>query len=240
MDGVAEPELLLDASQDPHHFHLKPSHVRLLSDAEIVFYMDEKFELFLQTVKDQGEWQKYVPLSEVVPEMEDESDHHWLNPALAHEMLGVIAHHLTYHYPEYQEQFEENLELNQTRLSQNAKLWRVLIPVEEQPSKRKRLAVDHDTLVPFTRYFELPNAVVIKSSHGALQVKELASLEQGVVACVFLTMPKDDGVSHIAEKLRARMVPIDPLGLKITMGSELLFNVLDDLVQRTAECLTRN
>ena len=49
MDGVGTPNILVDGSSSPHSFQLKPSHAKMLQDADIVFWIGEDLELFLET-----------------------------------------------------------------------------------------------------------------------------------------------------------------------------------------------
>jgi zinc transport system substrate-binding protein len=46
--GVAEPVLLLGKSASLHHYHLKPTDVHQLSNADILFYVDPALETFLR------------------------------------------------------------------------------------------------------------------------------------------------------------------------------------------------
>tara|TARA_B110000238_G_scaffold46497_1_gene50386 strand:- start:1076 stop:2020 length:945 start_codon:yes stop_codon:yes gene_type:complete len=47
MDGVGEPSLIVDGSASPHTFQLKPSHAKLLQNADIIFWIDKDLENFL-------------------------------------------------------------------------------------------------------------------------------------------------------------------------------------------------
>ena len=49
MDGVGTPNILVDGSSSPHSFQLKPSHAKMLQDADIVFWIGEDLESFLET-----------------------------------------------------------------------------------------------------------------------------------------------------------------------------------------------
>ena len=49
MDGVGTPDLLIDGSSSPHTFQLKPSHASMLQEADIVFWIGEDLETFLET-----------------------------------------------------------------------------------------------------------------------------------------------------------------------------------------------
>ncbi len=47
MDGVRKPKLIVDGYASPHGFSLKPSHAKMLQEADIVFWVGEDIENFL-------------------------------------------------------------------------------------------------------------------------------------------------------------------------------------------------
>jgi zinc transport system substrate-binding protein len=47
MDGVAKPDLIVDGYSSPHGFALKPSHAKMLQNADIIFWVGEDLENFL-------------------------------------------------------------------------------------------------------------------------------------------------------------------------------------------------
>ena len=52
MDGVGTPDILVDGSSSPHTFQLKPSHATILQESDIVFWIGEGLEAFLETPLD--------------------------------------------------------------------------------------------------------------------------------------------------------------------------------------------
>ena len=48
MDGVAKPDLIVDGYASPHGFPMKPSHAKMLQNADIVFWVGEDLENFLE------------------------------------------------------------------------------------------------------------------------------------------------------------------------------------------------
>ena len=48
MEGIGEPALILEGSTSPHSFILKPSHARLLEEADIIFWVGEDIETFME------------------------------------------------------------------------------------------------------------------------------------------------------------------------------------------------
>ena len=41
MDGVGEPSLIIEGSTSPHSFVLKPSHAKMIEQADIIFWIGE-------------------------------------------------------------------------------------------------------------------------------------------------------------------------------------------------------
>ena len=48
MDGVAKPDLIVDGYASPHGFALKPSHAKMIQNADIIFWVGEDIETFLE------------------------------------------------------------------------------------------------------------------------------------------------------------------------------------------------
>ena len=47
MDGVTKPDLIVDGYSSPHGFALKPSHAKMLQEADLIFWVGEDLENFL-------------------------------------------------------------------------------------------------------------------------------------------------------------------------------------------------
>ena len=48
MKGVGEPSLIIEGTSNPHNFVLKPSHAKLLQDADIIFWIGQDLEAFME------------------------------------------------------------------------------------------------------------------------------------------------------------------------------------------------
>ena len=48
MDGVAKPDLIVDGYASPHGFSMKPSHAKMLQNADLIFWVGEDLENFLE------------------------------------------------------------------------------------------------------------------------------------------------------------------------------------------------
>ena len=48
MDGIGKPELIVDGYASPHGFSMKPSHAKMLQNADLIFWAGEDLENFLE------------------------------------------------------------------------------------------------------------------------------------------------------------------------------------------------
>ncbi|MDB4344853.1 zinc ABC transporter substrate-binding protein ZnuA [Candidatus Pelagibacter sp.] len=48
MDGIGKPELIVDGYASPHGFAMKPSHAKMLQNADLIFWVGEDLEGFLE------------------------------------------------------------------------------------------------------------------------------------------------------------------------------------------------
>src|SRR6056300_350018 len=48
MDGIGKPELIVDGYGSPHGFSMKPSHAKMLQNADLIFWVGEDLENFLE------------------------------------------------------------------------------------------------------------------------------------------------------------------------------------------------
>ena len=67
MEGIGEPELIIDGVASPHNFQIKPSHAKMLQNADLVIWIGDDLESFLPTAL------KSIPKDAVVFELLDQS-----------------------------------------------------------------------------------------------------------------------------------------------------------------------
>ena len=48
MDGAGKPDLIVDGFNSPHGFSMKPSHAKMLQNADLIFWIGEDLENFLE------------------------------------------------------------------------------------------------------------------------------------------------------------------------------------------------
>ncbi|MXW07563.1 MAG: hypothetical protein F4X56_09375 [Gammaproteobacteria bacterium] len=137
MSGVGEPELIIPGFQSPHTHILRPSNMRTLQNAKVVFLIDESCEASMgAATRSLDENVKVIQLmkaddielvrwaddshrgshddNEEEPEVETHRDlsmfdHHiWLDPLNAIVMAREVARVLSEHFEEHAEDFSKN------------------------------------------------------------------------------------------------------------------------------------
>ena len=52
MDGVGKPDLIVDGYNSPHGFAIKPSHAKMLKNADLIIWVGEDLRsIFRKTIK---------------------------------------------------------------------------------------------------------------------------------------------------------------------------------------------
>ena len=138
MGDTGEAKLLLPDNNSPHDIYLKPSQVMLLQDADIIFYIDDKFELFLGNVfnilpehirkvpvmhargitilssRDGDAWDAHLHDDHASSANEDKHDEHhydmhvWLDPYNARKIVNMVKEELSIMYPENRDIYNKN------------------------------------------------------------------------------------------------------------------------------------
>ncbi len=67
MEGVGEPDLIIDGVASPHNFQIKPSHAKMLQKADLIIWVGEDLESFLPSAL------KSIPKNAAVFELLDQS-----------------------------------------------------------------------------------------------------------------------------------------------------------------------
>ncbi len=135
-----QPEVLLSGGQSLHSFSLKPSQAKMLADADLVFYISDEFELFMDKALDgaprrlqRSALSKTNGLTLLPARMgrgfEPHEHHHehgheheheaqerhdlhlWMSPANAKVMVQEIARQLSVAYPQKKALYMHNAEL---------------------------------------------------------------------------------------------------------------------------------
>jgi zinc transport system substrate-binding protein len=174
MQGVGEPVILIESQASAHHFAFKPSHLRVLKDADLVIWIDRHFESGFQR------------LNEILREDTDriellrdlglggEDGHFWFSPVLLTRAIEHIQSTLARLDPQHSQDYSRNA----TALSQQIRLWGENTRSQLQ-TRRPAYLLDHSFLGQFEQDMGIDAVAVLHDANdqpGSL--KDLREIEK--------------------------------------------------------------
>ena len=209
MTGVAEPGLIIESQASTHHFAFKPSHMRLLQQADLVIWIDRDFEAgfarvpeILPTTTQQLELMSALGL-------DDGDGHYWYSPLLLLRSIEIISSELMLLDPEHRQLYQANAAM----LTKSIAVWRDETRQRWQ-HQQPRFITDHD----FTGYFEQDIglgaiATVHDRHHDHGGLKNLGQLEnrlrQSPATCLLTLQPTASPLARsLARKYRLKIISV--------------------------------
>ena len=259
MEGVSRPKLLLESNDSAHTFHLKPSQLNLLSNADLVITIGDSFETGLKKTLGNIKDGSRVIVSEIndirlydfrnvdINEMNkdehtdhDEHDLHlWLDIDNMIKTAQYISEKLIEIDPENINTYKTNLNKNHSRLNKlKSELKQQLTPLRSE-----HFAIFSDTLQYFEKSFQLQKPVIVTPYHGARlsihRTLEARNKMKDLKIKCLLYGPENTSkkVDVLIEDLPIKAVSIDILGAKLNAGSDQYFNLMKGLSSQLLECL---
>ena len=173
MQGVTSPQSIIADNASTHHFALRPSHMRLLQQADLVIWIDRNFESGFNRIAET--LPSSVDQLEILPALGIDSDdgHIWYSPRLLQLMIAIITTQLVEIDPQNLPTYRDNAR----QLGTAIEIWRSAT-VAQMGDQQPRFITDH----AFTSHFETdmgyPAIATIHDhhdDHGGL--RELGKIE---------------------------------------------------------------
>ncbi len=265
MEGVAQPQLLLDGAASPHSYALKPSGARAIAQSDLVIFVSRNLETFLakaiETLPaqhraielEQTPGLRLLPVRRaghlgVAAEGEQRDPHghsqgvdvhFWLDPSNAVAISRSLAQRFAALDPEHKALYEANeARLEARLLSLDAELKLTLAGLSGKP-----FIVFHDV----TQYFETGYGLsglgaITLSPERAPGAKRLSAVRARIIdekaVCVFSEPefpPKL--VQTLIADTSAKQGVVDEVGAAIPAGPELYFTLMRMDAANLAACL---
>ena len=211
--GVNKVDLLINSNVSPHHYQLKPSDVKKIKNAEIIFMVGEGFEMFLQKGFEQSNKVSLVNTNELklLPVRSDcdchtagplhsHTDlHFWGSPENAKTIAFKVAEVLGSHDPDNKGIYLANAIKTAEKISAlDAKIRHILAPFKNEP-----FLVFHDGYQYFERHYQLHNVGTVTAGHdnvhGAKTLGRLIKIiEKTKAKCIFA---EPQFSPHIVQKI---------------------------------------
>ena len=260
MEGVDEPSLIIEGSTSPHSFTLKPSHAKLLEEADIIFWVGEGIETFmerpLESIVKNAEVVEFMEIESInklkfreesIFEDHDEHEGHdhahgefdahiWLDPMNAKEMVLEIAHELSHLDPANEDKYNVNAKAT------NLALDEMIDDISQDINKDAKFVVFHDAYQYFEERFGVRAAGALTLNTdvlpGAKQIDEIQDvIKDRGINCIF-SEPQFNPkiISTIAQDTNIKTGVFDPLGANIDSDKSLYFKLINNLSEELKDC----
>lgn len=226
----AEVKVLIPAGASPHYYHLKPSDIRSLSQADLVVWVGPSLELFLQKPLSglkrpvlqllKGDEQEHAEEHEGHHHHHHDSDenpHIWLDPLLMRQAAHEITEQLVVQFPQLKAQLEQRFQHFEAELV--ARDQRIMQQL--QPYRERGFVVFHDAFAPLVEHYQLKQLAFFtldpSRAPGAKKVAQIqALLKQQDAVCIFSEPQFESAVvERISQGVAIRKGVLDPLAIDV-------------------------
>lgn len=232
-DGVFVPQLLLSPAVSVHDYALKPSDMRKIAKADIVFYGGKTLEGFLPKAIESAK-AKGVSLLQ-----DGDNPHFWLSPSKMARAAEKIAETLAQSDAEHAALYRENAKRFVETANDLIAQGREILSSEQN----KPFIVFHDAYREFEREFGLHGIGAVKiDAHRATGAAHLTALrekirENGTVCLFSEPQMNTRRLETVREGLSVVDGVLDPLGAEIETGKDFYPRLIRNLISSFKQCL---
>ncbi len=261
MEGVAAPKLLVRGNASIHAYTLRPSQVRALHHARVVFRIGSELESFLDKplaaldekrvrIVDLIDWPGMTLLPTRSGGLWQHHDGHhgkrkyidshiWLDPRNAKIIVSAVVEVLSTTDPEHASRYRANGKKILTKLDElDRELGATLAPVKTVP-----YLVFHDAYHYFEARYGLNAAGAVVTSPeqmpGARRLREVRKYIRSTAARCLFREPQFSPawLKLISEGTELKIGTLDPLGAELDPGPDLYFTLMRRLAASLTDCL---
>ncbi|NOQ89242.1 MAG: zinc ABC transporter solute-binding protein [Gammaproteobacteria bacterium] len=254
-DGIEQPLLLMKQMQSPHHYTMRPSERRLLSDARVIVWIGPQMESYLSKIIQQQNTiaisamqangltlldrrTKNSPQHTADDAASDSLDPHiWLSSQNAIAISKHISQQLILNDPENTYQYKDNLQ----KLVE--KIARLSAEIKKSLNNSNRPFITyHDAF----QYFEDENKLnyidsISFDEETGVSLKHLrhikTSIEKNNIHCLVYQPPEPDIIKTLTNKATIKAMALDPLGQNVSNDKEAWFEIMRDIAINFKNCL---
>jgi len=241
-DDVTVPDLLIDENQTAHHFFMRPSHARKITNSDLVVLVDKNFEKGFQKITSNLDNRKIFYFSDVskriINSKHDEHDEEILNPHLWLDRENVVSfaknlsHKLMEIDPGNKKQLQKNLDLFLKKFSEVSR-------INLSNDDKKIVILQSNSAEYFLNDNNIKHFQIISNNHeGHISMKkynEIIKLSEGnKIACVVVDdNSNSDLLKNLAKELNTQFVFLDIVG----RNAKDFYEFFQSISERFSTCL---
>ena len=241
-EDVTVPDLLINDNQSAHHFFMRPSHVRKITNSDLVVLVDENFEKGFQKITSNLDNRKIFYFSDTskrtINSKHDEHDEEILNPHLWLDRENIVnfaknlSNKLMEIDPENEKQFQKNLDLFLRKFSEVSR-------INLSNDDKKIVILQSNSAEYFLNDFNIKDFQIISNNHeGNISMKkynEIITLSEGnKIACLVVDdNSNSDVLKNLAKELNTQLVFVDIVG----HDTKDFYDFFQSISERFSTCL---
>lgn len=247
---------LIPDGASPHHYSLKPSDIKQLHNAQIIFRIDEELESFLnKSLQQVSKSTQIISLADIegihllpinhqkthksAEHIHNSHDLHiWLNPNNAIVISKIIAAKLSKIDPAHGDDYRNNLDQLISKIqTADKELKEKLKPIAETP-----FIVFHNAWGYFEKHYGLKNVSVINQAPtrqlGAAKIKAIREeIKAKKIVCLFSEPQlQPEIIQTLIKGSYVKVVELDVLGSQINIDSNSYIELLNTLSNGFLSC----
>ena len=263
-EGIEEPVLLMQQTQSPHHYNMRPSERRLLANARVIVWIGPEMESNLSKVIQQ---QNHPVISAMQAEgltlltrrtknhashSSKHQNHHrgdplssnnidphiWLSSKNAEAISKHLSQQLSRVDPTNAVTYQKNLQQLLKKIRQSSTKTRHRLQQNRQP-----FLTHHDAF----QYFEHENtlnhiASISGDKETTVSLKHLrhikSLIKENNIHCLLYQPPKPDIIESLTSHNNIKAVALDPLAQTALQEKEAWFEMMENIRQNVSYCLS--
>ncbi len=241
-EGATVPDLLIDDNQTAHHFFMRPSHARKITNSDLVVLVDKNFEKGFQKITSNLDNRKIFYFSDTskrtINSKHDEHDEEILNPHLWLDRENVVnfakilSNKLIEIDPGNKKQLQKNLDLFLKKFSE---VSRINLSNED----KKIVILQSNSAEYFLNDNNIKHFQIISNNHeGHISMKkynEIIKLSEGnKIACVVVDdKSNSDVLKNLAKELNTQLVFVDI----VSHDTKDFYKFFQSISERFSTCL---
>lgn len=242
MAGAGDAQVLIGQNESPHHFQLKPSQLKAVSQSDLLIWISDDFETALGKLQQnlpagsqRLQLSRAMPDSSLIGDHDDIDGHIWLSPQNVILISQLITEQLSRLNPQHTSLYQNNLQ----QLTAATQKWQHETRNKLQAVK-PRYITEHQFLTYFEHSFDLPYAISLRSNHdhgsGIRHLTELHDLLQSdPVTCMLVSsLPLSRQVQQLSQRFQLKVKVIYTLNENNQHNS--IISLLDTIVDSLEDC----
>ena len=244
--NIAGPKLLLDYSQDAHHFNLKPSQLRMINDSNMLIAINPNFETGMSKLLNSIKSNNKIIITDtkkinlILSNGNSSPNYHlWLDISNIKNISNHIAEKLILIDPDNKVNYKDNLN------ALTLKLDKLENKISNKLSKyaNNNFATYSDSLQYFIESNLLKKPFIVTKYHGDrlsiyAAIKARNTIKNSKINCLLsdIDIPKEK-IDTLTKDLNIKKARIDVMGININEGPEQYFKLMNNITDEIVQCL---